>query len=162
MNFKEALEKLEKSSEFLKFRKENPKAYLCAGFFVLDFESNQDTQQIDFQCEEKIAAFSVAKEISIKMEETADKKKVPSIKPEIKIDVDEMQKIAGREIEKNKISTKLNKIIAILQMHDEKQIWNLTCIFASLVMLRLHIDAFSGNVLRADKSSLFDFVQKPK
>ena len=87
---------------------------------------------------------------------------IPQIKPEIKIDVDEMQKIAGREIQKQKISTKLNKIIAILQMHDDNQIWNVTCIFASLVMLRLHIDVFSGGVLRADKSSLFDFVQKPK
>lgn len=160
MNFKEALLKLKKSKEFKDFKKQNPKSYLCAGFFVLDFETQQNIQQIDFQTDEKIAAFSVNDTISMKMEETADKKKVPTIKPEIKIDLDDVQETAKKEIEKNKISSKLNKIIAILQMHDEKQIWNVTCIFATLVMLRLHIDAFTGKILKSEKSSLFDFVQK--
>ncbi|MFH0831421.1 MAG: hypothetical protein V1886_00955 [archaeon] len=160
MNFAETLEKLEASKEFRNFKKKNTDAYLCAGFFVIDFEAGKDTQQMDFQCDEQIAAFSVSDRIEMKMEETIDKKKVPEIKKEIKIDLDEMQKIAGKEIEKSKISTKLNKMIAILQMNNEKQIWNITCIFASLAMLRVHIDAFSGDVLRADKSSLFDFVQK--
>ena len=162
MNFTESLAKLESSREFEKLKNENPASYLCAGFFVLDFDSRHDTQQIDFQAGEKIATFSVGDGISIKMEETVDNKKVPAIKPEIKIDIDEMQKIAGREIEKNKIAGKLNKIIAILQMRDNRQIWNVTCVFASLVMLRMHIDSFSGDVLKSEKSSMFDFVQKLK
>lgn len=159
MNFTEALKKLEESKEFKDFKKKNPSAYLCAGFFILDFESQQNVQQIDFQCDEKIATFSLADKITLKMEETTDKKKMPEIKPEIKIDLDDMQEIAGKEIQKQKIVSKLNKIIAILQMHDEKQIWNITCIFSSLAMLRLHIDCMTGKILKSEKASMFDFVQ---
>lgn len=159
MNFTEALKKLEESREFRDFKKKNPSACLCAGFFILDLESKQDVQQIDFQCEEKIAAFSVADEISMKMEETADKKKVPAIKPEIKVDLDDVQEIAGKEIKKQKIASKLNKIIAIMQMHEEKQIWNLTCIFSSFAMLRLHVECMTGKILKSEKASMFDFVQ---
>jgi hypothetical protein len=100
--------------------------------------------------------------VALKMEETADKKKILEIDEKIKIDLNDVQKIAEKEIEKNKIASKLNKIIAILQMHDEKQIWNVTCIFSSLAMLRLHIDAFSGKILKSEKASMFDFVQKGK
>ncbi len=160
MNFKEALKKLEASKEFGDFKKKNPSAYLCAGFFILDFEAKHNTQQIDFQSGEKIATFSINDEVALKMEETADKKKIPEIDEKIKIDLDDVQKMAEKEIEKNKIASKLNKIIAILQMHDEKQIWNATCIFSSLAMLRLHVDAFSGKILKSEKASMFDFVQK--
>lgn len=162
MNFKEAFKKLEASSEFKDFKKQNPSAYLCAGFFILDFESQQNTQQIDFQSGEKIATFSLADEISMKMEETADKKKIPSIKPEIKVDLGEVQEIVKKETEKNKIISKMNKIIAVLQDHEGRQIWNLTCIFSSFAILRLHVDSFTGKILKSEKANMFDLVQKAK
>jgi hypothetical protein len=162
MNFKEALSRLEKSSEFRDFKKKHSDAYLCAGFFIKDYESKSDVCQIDFQCEEKIATFSIDGKIEIKMEETAEKKKIPQIKTKIKIDLEKAQEIAEKEAKKNKIVSKMKKIIAILQMHEEKEIWNVTCIFASFAMLRLHIDASTGKILKTEKANLFDFVQKPK
>jgi hypothetical protein len=38
MNFSQLLEKLGKSPEFKRFKQEHFEAYLCAGFFFLDFE----------------------------------------------------------------------------------------------------------------------------
>lgn len=162
MNFIEAFKKLEASKEFKDFKKKNPEAYLCAGFFILDVEANQNVQQIDFQCDDKIATFSLADTITMKMEETADKKKLLSIKPEIKADLDEVQKIVKKETEKNKITSKMNKIIAVLQAHEDKQIWNVTCIFSSFAILRLHMDSFTGKVLKSENANMFDFVQKAK
>ncbi len=42
------LEKLQASENFEKFRKENPKAYLCSGFFVIDREGKDNKQHFDF------------------------------------------------------------------------------------------------------------------
>ena len=161
MNFKEALSRVEKSKEFDNFKKQHPKAYLCAGFFVLDFETENSTQQLDYQLEEKIATFSVNNEVKIKIQETTKQKKLDKlIKPEIEID--KLRKIADKELEKKKIVSKLNKIIAILQMYESKCIWNLTCMLESFAMLRVHVDAISGEVLKSEKASLFDFVKKVK
>ena len=45
MNFQFYLEKLMDSGDFQKFKKENPNAYLCSGFFSIDKEKGLDNQQ---------------------------------------------------------------------------------------------------------------------
>ncbi len=49
MNFQFYLEKLENSDVFKNFKKQNPDAYLCSGFFVIDKQAGKNNQQhLDF------------------------------------------------------------------------------------------------------------------
>ena len=48
MNLKFYLEKLHISEEYKKFIQENPGAYLCSGFFVIDKEGSDSKQHLDY------------------------------------------------------------------------------------------------------------------
>ena len=48
MTFKETLEKIESSNEFKDFKKQNENAELVAGFFIIDFISNDNKKSLDY------------------------------------------------------------------------------------------------------------------
>ena len=165
MTFKETLGELKKSEEFKKFKKKHPDSYLYAAFFVLGSEIDQ--KQLDFYIgeDEKVATFNFSKDehgkeiITEKEGETVVKTKSEKINEDIKIDTEEIKKIAEKEAEKE--GMKMEKIIAILQNINGNQLWNLTVIMPSFFMLRLHID-MSGEIIERKKGSLFDIIQKNK
>jgi hypothetical protein len=162
MKLSELLSKLESSSDFKKFKKQNKKAYFCAAFFVFDYESNKTKKQLDYYVsEDDIMTFSIDKKIETKKAEMAGKEQLKEIKKdEIKVDVDEAVETAKKEMEKLKL--KPSKIIAILQRlkESEKLIWNLTC-FSGFSLLRMHI-GMDKNILLNQKSSLMDLMRIEK
>lgn len=166
MNFSSTLEAIEKSKEFKEFEKEHKDAYLCAGFFILDFEQNINQQQLDYSLKDgKIFTFVLSEnEIAVNEAETIEgkKQKMLELSKEIKVDLENLKEIAEKRMEKEGIRTKINKIIAILQVNEDKQIWNLTCMTEGLGILQVHIDSSSGEILKFEKRSLFDFVKKVK
>ncbi len=50
MNIQFYYEKLQNSKEYQKFVKENPKAFLCSGFFIIDKKGSENKQHFDFYC----------------------------------------------------------------------------------------------------------------
>jgi len=54
MSFKETYEKIIESEVFKKFIDENPNAELIAGFFIIDFISNDTKNSIDYRINDKI------------------------------------------------------------------------------------------------------------
>lgn len=48
MNLKFYLEKLHASEEYKNFMRENPKAYLCSGFFIIDKVGNDEKKHFDY------------------------------------------------------------------------------------------------------------------
>ena len=167
MNFSQTLEKIEASKEFNEFKKQHDDAYLCAGFFVLDLEQNINQQQFDYSLKDgKIFTFSLNEndEVTIKEAETIEGKqsKLPEISKEIKIDLDRIQELVEKEMKKQEINSRINKIIAILQVHENKQIWNLTCMLEGFGILQVHVDTISGEILKFEKRSLFDFIKRVK
>ena len=42
------LDRIEKTEDYKKFMKSDPKAYLCSIFFVRDYEENHNETQVDF------------------------------------------------------------------------------------------------------------------
>jgi uncharacterized membrane protein YkoI len=163
INFHSSLEQLQSSEEFKKFRKKNPKSFLCAGFFVKDYENNIETAQLDFFLpkNEKVMTFNLGEKIAFKEAETIKKEIFPEIKAaDVKNDLEQALTLAELEGKKNNIE-KFSKVISILQMANQNIIWNLTCL-AGLTMLRVHIDAFTGKILKSEKSSLFDIIRVEK
>lgn len=155
MKFQEILKKLQDSKEFADFKKENADSYLCTGFFILDFESGSETKQLDFFVpkKKKIATFVLNDSVKLKIED-AIKEKFDEIDPKIKIELPTAVEKAKKEC-KNKI----NKIIAILQVLEGKQVWNFTCMLEGFGMMLLHIDSQSGEVTKKEKRGLFDFIK---
>lgn len=166
MNFSSTLEQIEDSKEFKEFKKKNEDAYLCAGFFVLDFEQKTFQQQLDYSLKSgKIFTFSLDEnKVQVKEAETIEGKqqKLPELSKEVKVDLEEAGKIVKKEMEKEGIQNRINKIIAILQKHEEKQIWNLTCMMEGFSILQVHINTETRDILKFEKRSLFEFVKRVK
>jgi hypothetical protein len=168
MNFKETLEKVEASESYQTFKQEHPDAQLCAGFFIQDFLSNDSKDSIDYQDQDKIFTFNII-DNQIKMYE--DKlmdlpntpKLQPLLNPTTNIEVDELKSIAQDKAHEEGIGAKFNKIIAVLQTHEEneqkKQIWNLTCMLDQLIILHILIECYSGEILKFQRKSFMDMVK---
>lgn len=157
-NFQEILKEVQGSKEFADFKKNNADCYLCAAFFIFNFESDSETKQLDFFIPKnnKIATFILNDTVKLKIEDAIEKK-LDKINPEIKIGLP-----AAIEKAKKECKSKVNKIIAILQVLEGKQVWNITCMLEGFNMLLLHIDSQSGEIIKKEKRNLFDFVKTKK
>ena len=163
-NFDSTLENIESSDAFRNFKKKNPEAYLCAGFFVIDYQTNANQQQLDYSLlDGRIFTFILNHEITIKEAETIqgqEQKNLGKLNPDIKADLDDIENILKDKLELVKIDKKISKIIAILHIYEGRQIWNLTLMLEGFDMIQCHIDSFSGEILKFEHKSMFDFIKK--
>jgi hypothetical protein len=168
------LAKLEKSPAYKDFKndKESKDAFFCAAFLIMNFKQKIFENSLDFRNNKNIFTFKIPeaedkKEITMQKEELiASRKPLEKINKEelkkLKTDAEDLKEIIQNELDKNKIQTKLDEAIAVLQSLDGKLIWNLTCICAGFTILSLHIDALDGKVLKFEKKNLLDFVSVKK
>lgn len=169
MNFKETLEKVESSEEYKSFKTNHPNAQLCAGFFIQDFLSNDSKDSIDYKEDDKIFTFNIIED-QIKMYEDKlmDLPNTPKLQPLLKnsttIEVDQLKSIAQDKAHEEGIGAKFNKIIAVLQTHEEneskKQIWNLTCMLDQLIILHILIDCETEEIIKFQRKSFMDLVKQ--
>lgn len=165
MNFDLTVEEIERSDAFSKFKQKNTDAFLCAGFFVIDYEGGKNIQQLDYCIgEEDVYTFLLSDSITLKKAEAIEGKKtnLPKIEKNINVDLDDAEKILGEKIKEEKVEKKVTKIIAVLQVYDNHQIWNLNCILEGLEIIRCHIDCKTGDILKFEKKNMMDFVKKVK
>jgi hypothetical protein len=167
MTFKDTFETIKSSEVFNTFINENPNAELCAGFFIIDFFGNDNKKSLDYKVGERIFSFSIDDFEKIKMkedklvEETGVKfPKLEKIEPNINIDLDEIKSIAGIKALDEGISSKFSKIIAVLQKHEGKYIWNLTCMLEGLIILHVLIDAMNGDIIKFERKSMMDLIKR--
>ncbi len=160
MKFQHYQKRVEESNEFKSFIKKHPKAYLCAGFFVLDFEQANHAHQIDYSLPNgKIATFILDDGIKMKISEQAVKKELPKIQAVPKTDIDALQGIVEDEMKNKIVTEKIRKMIAILHIVDNKLIWNLQCILDGLGILQVHVDDANQSVLKFEKHSIMELVK---
>jgi hypothetical protein len=167
INFKETLEKLENSSEFKDFKKENPHSFLTAGFFVIDNESQSELRQLDYATgsgeTKELITFIVSNDsIQNKKEETIRKEKFHKLEVP-KIELNDAIEIMKKETKEH--TNFFSKIIAILQMTEKEgkleEIWNLTCL-SGFNMFRLHIDAMTGKIFIEQNNNILDMMKVEK
>lgn len=171
MKFIDAKKIIEESSTFIEFKKNHKKASVCAGFFIIDYFSNDSKNSIDYIVDEDIYTFEIKDDMNVKMnkdkilEVETDQPKLVAInedKLNIKIDTNELKSIAGTRALDEGIASKITKIIAILQSHHDNIIWNLTCMLEGLIILHLLVDANTGKIIKFERKSMMDFVKKKK
>jgi len=165
MTFTQTLSIVESSIIFKRFIKENPKAELVAGFFILDLLNNNNQRSLDYKLNSKIFTFSLdeSDEITFKEDKVIENPSLPKlqkISTTIRVDLNEIPSIAEKTALENNVKNKLQKIIAVLQIHEGQQVWNLTCILDGFVILNILIDSNGGNVVKFSRKSMVDFVRK--
>jgi len=159
MSLNDFFKKVESSDEFKSFKKQNPSAYFCAGFFVYDFDDKSFKKQLDYWDGEGVTTFIIDDKIIPQKEETFKKEKLEEIKKQdIKVDIDDAIKFAEKELKKAKQTP--SKIIVILQTLKNEVIWNLTCI-SGFSLLRIHLN-MNKKVLLNEKSSIIDMMRIEK
>lgn len=168
--FKETYKTITESKDFQEFKKEHPNSKLCAGFFILDFLSNDTKKSLDYLSENsgKIFTFDLADDGFIKFKE--DKlvglsdsnplKLTPLQQLPPKIEVDELKSIVGTKKLEQGISSPLHKIIAVLQNHEDKLTWNLTCILDQLIIIHVLVNAETGEIIKFERKNMTDFIKK--
>jgi len=158
---KNSLKKITESSEFKKYKKENPDVYLTSAFIMLD-KNNKGNWQLDFYSPKKhrIISFIVEKSIKVLPSEEIFQKEVKSIEildlNKIKISLEQaFEKIT--EILKKKFSHETpDKKIIILQKLNKKEIWNITYITTTFNLINTKIDAITGKVIESKLHPLID------
>ena len=167
--FKETYNTIENSKQFQEFKQEHPEAKLAAGFFILDFLSNDTKKSLDYLDEksDKVFTFDLADDGYIKLKEDklinpeeTDQSKLTPIEPNPKIEVDELKAIVGTKKLDEGINASLHKIIAVLQNHEDKLTWNLTCMLDQLIILHSLINAETGEIIKFERKNMMDFIKK--
>ncbi len=162
MKIQPYLDKLNNSKEFQNFKSKNPEAYMSAGFFVLDFAEKKHLHQIDYYNPKSkdMATFALDSKIEMKKAQPQNKKIPEQITEEINLDLDTLKGLVQDEMKNNTITSKLQKIIAIVQKVDGKLVWNLNCITTDMGIIKVHIDDKTHSILKFEKVNLFDIVKK--
>ena len=162
MTFKSTLEKVRESKVFKDFIKENKDAELCAGFFIIDYFSHDNKTSLDYKTDDSIYTFDLKDNGEIKMQKDNLIKDSPlhTINSHINIDLDELKNIIETEKNKLNIKAKLNKVIAILQIYENKQVWNLTCMLEGLIMIHAIINSETKEIIKFERKSMSDFIRK--
>jgi len=165
MNAQFFLEKLEASEEFQKFKEQNPKAYLCSGFFVADLqEQNAENRcHFDFFVPESRKTFTFEMENGIKLIEIERGEKVLDKKiSNMNFDMEEVKEMILDEMASRNINNKLQKMIFSLQNIEGKDMLLGTIFISSLGIIKADYDISKKQVLNFEKKSLFDMIKVMK
>jgi hypothetical protein len=169
MPFQDTYNQITESEVFKKFIQENPEAELCAGFFILDFISNDSKNSLDYKSWDKIFTFDLKDDGFVKLTEdklidSPNSPQLLNLIPKVTTEVEELKGLAGIEALDRGISAKFNKIIAVLQRQSkdnkEIQLWNLTCMLDGLIILNIQINADTGEIIKFERKSMMDLIRK--
>jgi len=164
MNSQFLLEKLKASDEFKKFKKENPNAYLCSGFFIIDFaEKNpQNKYHFDFYVPSNKKIFSFELENGIKLVEIEKNNNEPILKKvsmRNHFDFDKIKEKIMTEMELKKIKNKIQKMIFSLQNSEGEDFLLGTIFISGLGLIRVDVDITENKITEFEKKSFFDMLK---
>jgi len=144
--------------------RENPKAYMCSGFFIIDKEGKDNQRHIDFYIPDtkKMFSFRLEKRIEKIPIEAMTKKAPPEIKPGFDFNFEDVEEMIIDEMKKQDIKNKLQKIIFSLQNIDGKNFLVCTVFISLLGLLKVHIDLKEKKISLFEKKSFFDLMKRVK
>jgi hypothetical protein len=164
MEIREAVDALERSSEFKNWKKSHKKAYFADAFVIIEGNNKTDWQLGYYDKKsDKITVFVTCEKIIVKPEEEVFKKggAVRGIDlKRVKKDLKDALRICGKLCKENYSGEDASKAIVVLQSLDIGQVWNITYITNRYNALNIKLDAETGKVLMHDLASMFDFVKK--
>ena len=162
MKIQPYIEKLYASESFKKFQTKYKDAFLVAGFFVLDFETDQNLHQIDYYVptEKKVAAFTLDNKVIFQLLDTVSDKTPEKLDIRTSTDLDSLKGILEDEMKNRNITEEIKKIIAVIQTVDGERLWILSCILSGMEVLKAHIEDETQSVLMMEKASVLDYIKR--
>ena len=167
MNLKFYLEKLNSSEAYKKFKEENPDAFFCSAFFVIDktnLKSLDDRQHFDcyVPSKKKMFSFQLENGINLIPIEMIDEKKLSEISLNYDFDFGEMEKLIVEKMEQEKVKNKIQKIFFSLQNLEGKDFLIGTIFISTLGLLKVNIDIVEKKITEFVKKSFFDMIKVTK
>ena len=161
MNLKFYLEKLYASEEFEQFRKENPEAFLCSGFFIIDKQGQDNKQHFDFYLpsERKMFSFQLEERTKIVPVELLNNKIPKKILLNYDFDFKDIEELIINEMKRQNIKNKIQKILLSLQNLDGKDFLVGTVFISTLGLLKINIDISQKKITEFAKTSFFDMIK---
>ena len=152
------LERLKQKQGYVKFMKDNKESFLYAIFCILsNNEKEGDKIQFDFfNPKTKKIAYSEYPfdEIKVQNQETAVVSKILDLET-TKIDVEDLWKVVEKIQLVNKDNSVITKIMGVLR----EETWDLTCTTACIDLLRIKVNAITGECISYKKENLTNFIQ---
>ena len=166
MNFKFYLEKLENSENFKSFMKENPDAYLCSGFFIIDKQNNGagDQQHLDYfiPSQKNLISFCISDACQKNPSDLNDKNYIPEELLNYDFNFEEVEKIVTKTMDEKSIKNGIQKILVSLQSKGKKNFLLCTVFISTLGMIRIDISLPEMQVINFEKKSFFDIMKVSK
>ena len=157
-NSQPLLERLKQKPGYEKFMKDNKNSFLYAIFCILsNNEKEGDKIQFDFftPSTKKIAYSEYPfDEIKVQNQETAVVSKILDL-DKTKIDVEDLWKVVEKIQLVNKDNSVITKIMGVLR----EETWDLTCTTACIDLLRIKVNAITGECISYKKENLTNFIQ---
>ena len=156
---KEEKLKLEKTKEFLKFKRVYPKSYFYSAFSMYENMEDMAWQMNYYDPEtEKITTFELNDGIKItinsKLFQKVKEKPKELDLDKVKINLKDAISIINKLRDDKYKDEHENKVIAILQNIENKQVWNITYITSELRLLNVRIDSNNGNIIHEKFESI--------
>ena len=157
----ELLKKVESSNEFKDYKKDHQNAYLCSIFLTetqlqFSFYSKKTKLVTSFKLEgDKVTL--VGKDEKIFQKEKKDLQELNL--NEIKVDLNKAKELTNNFIKEKYPHETPNKEIIILQVINNKIVWNITKITSTFNIINIKLDASSGNIIEDKIESALNFKQ---
>ncbi len=160
MNLGFYMEKLHSSDKFQTFLKENPSAYLCSGFFVVDREKKDNKVHFDYLNPEnkRISSFQMENGIKMVNLENVESHVFENVPEDLEVDFDELQKIIENEMKRNEVKSRIQKMMLSLQKNDGRTSLIGTVFISTLGMIRVGISLPEKKITEFEKKSFFDII----
>lgn len=160
MEFKEAIEKVEKSSDFIKWKTANDN-FLTHAFVMLD-EANKDIWQFGYfdKKTKKITTFILEKENTsiIPAQDILEtgNEIIPLNTADVKISAEQAVKTANDFRKSNYAGEIVAKAFFIIQKSPEA-VYNITFFTQSFKTINIKVSAFDGKIIEYSSQSLMGF-----
>ncbi|MBT4376541.1 hypothetical protein HOD29_04160 [archaeon] len=161
MKFQFYHEKLIDSKDFQKFTKENPTAYACSGFFVLDKEKNENKFHIDFYLPKppKMFSFKLDGKTEILPIENFSAKIPEKLGMNYTFDLLESEKLIIEEMKKQNVKGKITKLLFSLQKLNGKDYLLVTVFLSNMGLLKIQLDIAENKITDFQKKSFLDMIK---
>lgn len=160
MNFKYHLRLLQGNSEYKRFIKENPDAFLSSAFFTIDKEGNDNKQHLDFYIPsvKKMASFQMEQDGKMAPISLLDDKVPERLMLDYDIDFDKIENVIYNKMREHGINNRVQKFIFSLQSLEGKDFLMGTVFISMFGLIKINIDAKSEKIIDFEKKSFFDLV----
>jgi hypothetical protein len=169
MNFQFYIEKLFNSKEFVQFKKDNPTAFLCSGFFSIDKKKSDNQQHLDYFIPElnKMFSFKLNQnpiemtpiELFIKDVEQHTPEKISD---NFNFNFEDILKMVEIKMNEENIKNNIEKTLWSIQNKNGKTFLIGTVFLSNLGIIKVNFDLNDKKITDFEKKSFFDFIKVMK